>query len=185
MPGRSGADGHSGEHVIPGSPATAGLRRLLTELGEGARTGGLHIGGRPGGVLYLVAGRIAYAETPACPGIGDRLVASGRVPAAAWAAAVAEGRGAHRVGRLLLRDGLIGERELALRLLATIADATHELLRSDDAPVCFVPGERHWLGPVADSQLNALGRVTARRLRAARSANAGPAGRRTRSRSSA
>ena len=166
MPGRPGPPVRSGDPVIPGSPATAGLRRLLTEAGDAARTGALHIGGRPGGVLYLVAGRIAYAETPACPGIGDRLVASGRIPAAAWAAAVAEGRGAHRVGRLLLRDGLIGERELGLRLLATIVDATLELLQSDDAPVRFVPGERHWLGPVADAELNTLGRRTARRLRA-------------------
>jgi hypothetical protein len=58
--------------VIPGSPATATLRRRLTELGETGRTGALHIGGRPGGVLYLVGGRITDAETPACPGLGDR-----------------------------------------------------------------------------------------------------------------
>ncbi|GAB2592734.1 hypothetical protein Aab01nite_37200 [Paractinoplanes abujensis] len=153
--------------MIPGSPATAGLRRLLTELGESARTGALHIDGHPGGVLYLVSGRIAYAETPACPGIGDRLVASGRIPAAVWRRALAEGRGAHRVGRLLLRDGLIGQNELALRLAAAIADATHELLRSAEARVRFVPGERHWLGPVA-------GLEPARRFRAGGGRNACP-----------
>jgi hypothetical protein len=140
--------------VIPGSAATATLRRRLTELGETGRTGALHVGGPPGGVLYLLAGRIAYAETPACPGLGDRLVASGRVSARDWAAAVAEGRGAHQVGRVLLRDGLIGRNELALRAAATIADATGELLRAEtERPVRFVPGERHWLGHITASPL--------------------------------
>ncbi len=167
--------------MIPGPPATASLRSLLTELGESARTGALHIGGRPGGILYLVAGRIGYAETPACPGIGERLVASGRIAAATWRAVLAEGRGAHRVGRLLLREGLMGQNELSLRLVAAIADATHELLQSDDAPVCFVPGERHWLGPVTGVELGAVGHVAARRLRGAgspvRGRNAGPGNR--------
>ena len=153
--------------MIPGSPATAGLRRLLTELGESARTGALHIGGRPGGVLYLISGRIAYAETPACPGIGDRLVASGRVPGRAWRRVLADGRGSHRVGRLLVRDGLIGQNELALRVVAAIADATYELLQSAEAPVRFVPGERHWLGPVTGVELGALGHRRACRLRSA------------------
>jgi len=152
--------------VIPGSAATEALRRRLTELGESGRTGALHVGGRPGGVLYLVAGRIAYAETPACPGLGDRLVASGRVSARDWAAAVADGRGAHRVGRTLLRDGLIGQNELALRVVATIADATGELLRAEtEGPVRFVPGERHWLGDITQAELGGLGHVTAQRLR--------------------
>jgi hypothetical protein len=152
--------------VIPGSSATAALRRRLTELGETGRTGALHVGGRPGGVLYLVAGRIAYAETPVCPGLGDRLVASGRVSARDWAAAVAEGRGAHRVGRVLLRDGLIGRNEMALRLVAAIADAAGELLQAETAaPVRFVPGERHWFGDITQVDLGALGHVTAERLR--------------------
>ncbi|MCO8274627.1 hypothetical protein M1L60_28925 [Actinoplanes sp. TRM 88003] len=162
--------------MIPGSPATAGLRRQLTELGETTRTGALHVGGSPGGVLYLVAGRIAYAETPASPGLGDRLVASGRIAAATWQALLAEGRGAHRVGRLLLRDGAIGRNELALRVVAAIADATHELLQSAEAPVRFVPGERHWLGPVDGGDLGAPGHLTARRLRVGPGRNVAPAG---------
>jgi hypothetical protein len=151
--------------VIPGSPATATLRRLLTELGEAGRTGALHIDGHPGGVFYLVAGRITYAESPACRGLPERLVDSGRISATDWAAVLAEGRGAHRVGRVLLSSGLIGENELALRVVATIADAALELLQSDDAPVRFVPGERHWLGAVAPVELGPLGHATAQRLR--------------------
>jgi hypothetical protein len=150
--------------VIPGSPATASLRHLLTELGESGRTGTLHIGGTPGGALYLVAGRIAYAETPARPGIGERLVASGRLLAAVWQAACDGGRGAHAVGRLLVRDGHLGQNELACRVVAAICDATHALLQSDEAPVHFVPGERHWLGVVTQVELGALGHETARRM---------------------
>ena len=152
--------------MIPGAPATATLRSLLIELGESGRTGALHVGGRPGGVFYLIAGRITHAESPACPGIGERLVAAGRVPARAWQAAYAEGRGAHRVGRLLQRDGVIGQTELALRVVAAIGDATHEILRTGaGATTRFVPGERHWLGEIACLEPGALGHVTAQRLR--------------------
>ncbi|MEU4422776.1 DUF4388 domain-containing protein [Actinoplanes sp. NPDC024001] len=153
--------------MIPGSPATASMRRLLTDLGESGRTGALHVGGTPGGVLYLTAGRITYAETPARPGIGERLVSSGRLSPHTWRAAYAEGRGSHRVGRVLLRDGRLGQNELTLRVVAVIADAAHELLQQDDAPARFVPGERHWLGEVAGVDLGALGHRTAVRLRAA------------------
>jgi hypothetical protein len=153
--------------VIPGSPATASLRHLLTELAESGRTGALHIGGSPGGALYLVAGRITYAESPASPGIGDRLVTSGRLPAAAWRRAYADGAAGCRVGRLLVARGLLGRNELACRVVAAICDATHALLQSDDdAPVRFVPDEQHAFGVVAQVELSVLGDETARRLRA-------------------
>ncbi|MEV6306438.1 DUF4388 domain-containing protein [Actinoplanes sp. NPDC051861] len=134
--------------MIPGSPATASMRRLLTELGGSGRTGALHVGGTPGGVIYLTAGRITYAETPACPGLGERLVGSGRLAPQTWQAVYREGSGRHQVGRVLVRDGWLGRNELALRVVSVIADATHELLRQAYAPACFVPGELHWLGPV-------------------------------------
>ena len=159
---------------------SASLRHLLNDLGAAGWTGALYVDGTPGGVLYLVAGHLTHAESPACPGIGERLVASGRVPAAAWTAAFAEGSGQHRVGRVLIRDGHIGQHELAARVLATISDATHALLlslpaaenprgkpRSGDAPIRFVAGRRHWLGVVAHMEMGALIPATARRLRTA------------------
>ena len=152
--------------MIPGSPATASLRHLLTDLAGSGRTGALHIGGRPGGALYLVAGRITYAESPASPGIGDRLVASGRVPAAAWRRAYADGAAGCRVGQLLVARGYLGRHELACRVVAAICDATHALLQSDDAPVRFTADERHAFGVVAHVDLRALGPETARRLMA-------------------
>jgi hypothetical protein len=142
------------------------LRRLLTNLAESGRTGALHLDdARSGGVIYLVAGRITHAESTACPGIGARLVTSGRVSAATWQTAYATGRATGAVGRALVRGGHLGHHELACRVLAAITAATHALLQiGDDAPMRFVPGERHWFGTVAQVELGALGTETARRL---------------------
>ncbi|WP_433726071.1 DUF4388 domain-containing protein [Actinoplanes sp. CA-051413] len=141
------------------------LRRLLTNLAESGRTGALHVGGAPAGVIYLVAGRITHAESAACPGIGERLVTSGRLAAAAWQSAYAAGRGTGTVGRALVRDGHLGHHELACRVVAAITAATHALLQgSDEAPMRFVPGERHWFGAVAPIELGSLGTQAAKRL---------------------
>ncbi|AGZ39919.1 DUF4388 domain-containing protein [Actinoplanes friuliensis] len=140
------------------------LRRLLSNLAESGRTGALHIDGTPGGVVYLVAGRITHAESPDCPGIGERLVACGRLSEGAWLSAYRRGVGDRAVGRMLVRDGHLGHHELACRVVATITAATHALLQSGDAPARFVPGERHWFGTVAQVELGGLGHETAKRL---------------------
>ena len=145
----------------------ASLCDLLHSLGDAGWTGAVHLDGSPGGVLYLVDGHLTYAESPACPGLGERLVASGRLSASAWTAAYEEGRAAHRVGRTLIRDGHLGRHELACRVVATIGDATHAVLQGDDARVWFVPGRLHWLGVIARVELGALVRGAARRLRTA------------------
>jgi uncharacterized protein DUF4388 len=141
------------------------LRHLLNQLGSAGQTGALYVDGTPGGVLYLVAGHLTHAESPACPGVGERLVASGRLSARTWAAAYDEGRGQHRVGRVLIRDGHLGQHELACRVIATICDTTHALLQGTDTAIRFVPGERHWLGVITQVELGALIHETARRLR--------------------
>jgi hypothetical protein len=141
------------------------LSRLLHQLGASGQTGALHVDGTPGGVLYLTAGHITHAESPVCPGVGERLVASGRLSAATWTAAYDEGHAEHRVGRLLVRAGHLGQNELACRVVATICDTTHALLQGDDAPIRFVPGERHWLGVITQVELGALIHETAKRLR--------------------
>jgi hypothetical protein len=141
------------------------LRHILHQLAESGRTGALHVDGAPGGVLYLVAGHITHAESTACPGIGERLVASGRMSAAVWKDAYAEAADRREVGRKLIRDGHIGQNELACRMVAVIADVTHALLQTDDAPVRFAAGERHWLGVIAELELGALIHETAKRLR--------------------
>ena len=136
------------------------LRLLLDNLGAAGWTGALHVGGAPGGVLHLVGGRITYAETPASPGLGERLVASGRISPEAWRAAMAEGRAGGRVGRVLLRNGLIGQNELASRVAAAVADAAGELLRSGAGPVRTIAGARHWLGDFGPQQPRHLWSVT-------------------------
>jgi hypothetical protein len=140
------------------------LRRRLTALAEAGCTGALHVGGAPGGVVYLVAGRISYAESPGCPGIGARLVGCGRLSARQWRDAYAAGHDDGRVGRLLLRDGHLGHHELACRVVATITAVTQVLLEAGDAPLRFVPGERHWFGTFPHCELGALGPEAAKRL---------------------
>ena len=162
------------------------LRRLLTNLAESGRTGALHLDdARGGGVISLVAGRITHAESAACPGLGERLVSSGRLSDAAWQSAYATGRATGAVGRALVRDGHLGHHELACRVVAAITAATHALLQiGDDAPMRFVPGERHWFGTVAQIELGALGAETARRLFARPTPHRIRPARRTRSRTS-
>ena len=140
------------------------LRRRLTALAEAGCTGALHVGGTPGGVVHLVAGRITHAESPACPGIGARLVACGRITAEQWRAAYEAGHHTGRVGRLLLRDAQLGHHELACRVVASITAATQVLLAAGDAPLRFVPGERHWFGTFPHCDLGALGPEAAKRL---------------------
>jgi hypothetical protein len=149
--------------VIPGSPATAPLRQMLTALAEAGSTGALHVDGSPGGTWYLVSGRITHASSPACPDVGERLVGSGRLAAQTWQDAYDTGYADRTVGQELVRGGHLVQGELVCRVLATICDATHAILQSDDAPVRFVPGERHWLGQVTQIELTALSRETARR----------------------
>jgi hypothetical protein len=161
--------------VIPGSPATAPLRRLLTELADSGSTGALHVDGTPGGTFYLVSGRITHAESPACPNVGERLVGSGRLHAQTWQDAFDAGYADRTVGRRLVVGGHLVQGELVCRVLATICDATHEILRSDHAQVRFVPEERHWLGLITQIELTALSRETVRRRLLAPPAAAEPA----------
>jgi hypothetical protein len=153
-------------HLIQGVDVNStSLRHILQQLAESGRTGALHVDGAPGGVLYLVAGHITHAESAACPGIGERLVASGRISAAVWKDAYAAAADHRQVGRMLIREGHIGQNELACRMVAVIADVTHALLQTHDAPVRFASGERHWLGVIAQLELGALIHETAKRLR--------------------
>jgi hypothetical protein len=153
--------------VIPGSLATAPLRHLLTELARAAHTGALHVDGVPGGTFYLVAGRITYAESPACPDLRARLLRSGRLTAAGWDAAYRTGSAEQAVGRLLVQECGLEHGELVCHVLATICDAGHAVLQTPDAGLRFVPDERHWLGLITQLEPTALGRETERRLLAA------------------
>ncbi len=146
--------------MITDSPAP--LRHLLTELATAGSTGALHVDGPPGGTLYLVDGRITHAESPGCPGVGERLVGSGRLSVAAWESAHGAGRADGTVGARLVDGGHLAPGELVCRVLAAICDAAHAILRNDEAPTRFEAGERHWLGPVTQIELTAVSQETAR-----------------------
>lgn len=147
--------------MITDSPAP--LRHLLTELAAAGSTGALHVGGTPGGTLYLVGGRVTHAESPACPGVGEQLVGSGRLTAATWESVHRAGHADRTVGARLVDDGHLAPGELACRVLAAICAAVEVILRTEEAPARFEAGEQHWLGLVTQIELTAVSQETARR----------------------
>ncbi len=141
----------------------APLRHLLTELAAAGSTGAVHVDGPPGGTLYLLHGRITHAESPASPGVGERLVGSGRLSVAAWESAYRAGHTDRTVGARLVDGGHLAPGELACRVLAAICDAAHTILQRDEAPARFRADEQHWLGQVAQIELTAVTQESARR----------------------
>lgn len=148
-----------------GRPAgtTAVPRRVLRQLAGSRATGALHLGGDPGGVFYLSAGRVSYAEAPGVPGVGELLTASGRLSTRTWQTTVDAGRVDCRVGHLLVEHGHLTRGELEQRIRTTIVQVARLLLHSIAVPVRFAPGEQHWLGPVTGVDMTALTRALARR----------------------
>lgn len=140
-------------------------RRALSQLVNAGGTGALHVGGDPGGVLYLTEGRVSYAESPAAPGAGELLTTSGRIAPRTWESVVSSGKDGHRVGRLLLEQGHLTEGELELCVLGVIYDAAYFVLQPAAVPVRFAEGEQHWLGPVCRVDADVLSRETTRRRR--------------------
>lgn len=137
-------------------------RRTLTQLAGARETGALHVAGEPGGTVYLTDGWVSYVESPAAPGVGDLLTASGRVPARVWQAATAGGRD---VGAMLVAEGHLTQGELELCVLGALYDAAFFVLSPAPARVRFEPGETHWLGPVCQVDAAVLGRELTRRRR--------------------
>jgi hypothetical protein len=156
-------------------PEPQPIRAALDRLAATAATGALRVGGQPGGTLWLVDGRVTYAETPVMPGVADRLTGTGRLPAAVWAAAWRAGRAEARVGQLLLDQGHLVPGELTSRVLSTVYDAAYLLLAYDDTVARFHPGLRHWLGPVAGVTVADLWAETDRRRRLLADPAGGPA----------
>ncbi len=150
-------------HETP--PVPEPLRAALIRLAVAGATGALRVTGSPGGTLWLVDGDIGYAETPVMPGVGDRLVATGRLSAPVWEAALRAAEPAGRVGRYLVDGGHLVSGELVSRVLAAVYDTAYLLLADDTAVTRFHPDLRHWLGPVASVDLVTLDAETARRRR--------------------
>jgi hypothetical protein len=135
---------------------------LLTQAAAQRRTGALVVAGNPGGTVYLVAGHVIYAESPAAPGVGELLTASGRLAARAWQAAA---DAAATVGRTLVDQGHLTQGELELCVLGAVYDAGYFALSPPSAPVEFADGATHRIGPVVRVEPAAVIRETRRRAR--------------------
>ncbi|MGA5303679.1 DUF4388 domain-containing protein [Nucisporomicrobium flavum] len=147
------------------SPTSAAPGSLLTQAAGEGRTGALVVGGPPGGTLYLVDGRVTYAESAAAPGVGELLTASGRLAPRTWQAALDTATSQARVGRVLLEQGHITQGELELCVLGATYDAAYFALAPAAAPVNFLDGAAHWLGDVVRVDAAAVVRESRRRAR--------------------
>jgi uncharacterized protein DUF4388 len=147
---------------VSSSKAPAG--RLMRAAGE-RWTGALMVGGHPGGTVYLVEGRVVHAESPAAPGVGELLTSSGRLATRTWQNALDLGTSTARVGRLLIEQGHLTQGELELCVLGAIYDAAYFVLAPDEAPVEFLEGAAHWLGPIVHIDPGAVVRETRHRMR--------------------
>jgi hypothetical protein len=149
--------------VAASRTATPGA--LLTRVAAERQTGALMVGGHPGGAVYIIEGRVMYAESPAAPGVGELLTSSGRLAARTWQNALDLGTSTARVGRLLVEQGHLTQGELELCVLGATYDAAYFVLSETDAPVEFLAGATHWLGQVVHIDATAVDREVHRRIR--------------------
>jgi hypothetical protein len=138
---------------------------LLAQAAAELRTGALMVGGHPGGAVYLLDGRVVYAESPAAPGVGELLTSSGRLAARTWQNALDLGTSTARVGRLLVEQGHLTQGELELCVLGSVYDAAYFVLSPESAPVEFLDGAAHWLGAIVHIDPAAVAKETRRRVR--------------------
>lgn len=138
---------------------------LLAQVAGARQTGAMMVGGHPGGAVYVLEGRVMYAESPAAPGVGELLTSSGRLAGRTWQNALDLGTSTARVGRLLVEQGHLTQGELELCVLGATYDAAYFVLADADAPVEFLAGATHWLGPVVHIDAAAVNREVRRRIR--------------------
>lgn len=144
---------------------TAAPTRLLTQVTGERQSGALVVGGHPGGAVYVLEGRVIYAESAAAPGVGELLTSSGRLAGRTWQSALDLGTSTARVGRLLVEQGHLTQGELELCVLGATYDAAYFALSPASAPVDFIAGATHWLGPVVHVDPAAINREVRRRCR--------------------
>ena len=116
----------------------------LAGLGRGGASGAVEIEGRPGGIVYLRHGRLAFAESPAVPDLGTRLIRSRRLPPGVWDQIARDHHPDGAVGAALVGRALITRAELQ-RLLQSITFDSLLALTAPFAGECSVTGI--WLAP--------------------------------------
>ncbi|GHJ45242.1 hypothetical protein Cs7R123_25840 [Catellatospora sp. TT07R-123] len=118
----------------------------------------------PGGAVYVVDGKIAYAECTVAAGMERLLAGSGRLPVEAWRGAVAAGRAQQRVGAELVATGLVSQAELEALSVIAVYDAAFFLFDLV-ASAQFEPGARHPFGPLRTVDLRQVCQEVDRRKR--------------------
>ncbi len=147
-----------------GASVPSTLRGALEPWCAIGATGALRVEDPPGGAIFIVDGRLSYAECGLVSGVDKLLTASGRVPADVWRAAVASGRATGRIGDTLIADGHISRNVLALSALSALMDAAFFLF---DAAVTaqFEPDAVNPLGAFCELEFAAVCTEVDRRRR--------------------
>ncbi|MBB5872761.1 hypothetical protein F4553_006195 [Allocatelliglobosispora scoriae] len=146
------------------SPGPVLVRDALELWCAAGASGALRVLEAPGGVIHLVGGRIAYAESPVTTSLERQLAATGRVSTEAWRAAAATGRAQARIGDELIEAALVSRLELEALAEIAIHDAAFFLLDLV-AMARFEPGARHPLGHRRLLDLRAVCQEAERRRR--------------------
>jgi hypothetical protein len=126
----------------------------IRELATARQTGALSVIGQPGGLVFVVDGRVAYAESPATPGVEAAVLRAAEPDDAAWARAVASMR--TRSGRDaaaaraddIVRGGGFAPLRLAVTAEWAVADALLAMLGGQGVTVSrtrFLGGRQPWV----------------------------------------
>ncbi|MCK1795044.1 hypothetical protein MTQ01_03250 [Streptomyces sp. XM4193] len=134
------------------------LARLAAEGATGALFG-------EAGAVYLQAGQVVHAESPAAPTIGELLVRAGRTAADAWQSALRQSERRGRVAHALLAEGRVARGQLEICHLGALYDAAWFALGGDLAPLRFRAGADHWLGAIRPVPAAVVDREVRRRCR--------------------
>ncbi|MFO7250481.1 MAG: hypothetical protein DIU60_007005 [Actinomycetes bacterium] len=145
-------------------PILAELATLTRDKASGA----LRIDGDPGGVVYLDAGRLVFAEAVGVPDVGTRLIGTRLLSAGQWAAACTPDPPPDGVGALLVRSGLLGRDDLLAVLRSASLDALTALATPLMRPpsvtrLWFAERERPWIGSLLSLEVDWVRAELARR----------------------
>ncbi len=135
--------------IAPGQIASAQVATELAELGQRGVSGAMEITGHPGGIVYVRNGYLVWAESPAVPDLGTRLIGSGRLPSGAWDQIAREDGPDGTIGATLVSRDFLTRAELERLLQSVVLDALLALTKpfAGECRVTgfrFVPRRSHW-----------------------------------------
>ncbi len=137
------------DQITSAQVATDQIATTLTELGRRGASGAMEITGHPGGIVYVRNGYLVWAESPAAPDLGARLIGSGRLPSGAWDQIAREDGPDGTIGATLVSRDFLTRAELERLLQSVVLDALLALTKpfAGECRVTgfrFVPQRSHW-----------------------------------------